>query len=137
MEMNDQKKIVLDYIDAVWNRKDEAALKAKTTSDFIYHLGDQLKFDHTAFMNFLIMTHQAFPDWKVKPDTVIAEGSMVAVQWSGEVTHGGIFHGIPPTGKKITVSGINIYKLTEGKIAEEWEQTDTISILRQLGALPG
>jgi predicted ester cyclase len=42
---------------------------------------------------------------------------------------------IPPTGKQITVSGINIYHIDDGKIAMEWEQTDGLGMLGQLGAL--
>lgn len=129
------KELVLNYIERVWNGNSVEALKELTTDNFIYHLGDQLSFDHNGFIKFLASMYAAFPDWNVKPVEVIAENNMAAVQWSGEVTHEGIFHGIPPTGKKITVSGINIYKIENGKIVSEWEQTDTISILKQLGAL--
>lgn len=134
--MNEPKQLVLDYINSVWNKNDADALMNLTTTDFIYHFGDKLKFDHQGFLKFLSSMYEAFPDWNVKPVQIISENDMVAVQWSGEVTHNGVFHGIQPTGKKITVSGINIYKVKDGKIEAEWEQTDTISILSQLGALP-
>jgi predicted ester cyclase len=52
------------------------------------------------------------------------------------VTHLGIFQGIPPTGKQITVSGINIYHAVDGKVTAEWEQTDSLGMLMQLGVPP-
>jgi steroid delta-isomerase-like uncharacterized protein len=134
--MKDFKKIVLEYIELVWNGNDIEALKKMTSSDFKYFLGDQLSFDLNGFQKFLASTHESFPDWKVNPINILEDKKMVAVQWKGEVTHNGIFHGIKPSGKQIKVSGINLYKFENEKIISEWEQTDTISILRQLGALP-
>jgi predicted ester cyclase len=61
----------------------------------------------------------------------------VAVRWRGEATHLGAFQGLPPTGRRITVNGINLYRVHAGKVVEEWEQTDSLGMLRQLGALPG
>ncbi len=67
---------------------------------------------------------------------VVAEDDSVAVRWQGRVTHRGAFHGIPPTGRRITVSGINMYTVEEGRVKREWEQTDSLGILHQVGALP-
>ena len=85
---------------------------------------------------FLAVTRLAFPDWRVDISAMLIDKGMAAVRWVGTVTHQGDFHGIRPTGRQIHVSGINLYRITDGKVAEEWEQTDTLSMLRQLGALP-
>ena len=61
---------------------------------------------------------------------------LVAVRWTGTVTHLGPFHGAPATGRRISVSGINVYRLRDGKIAQEWEQMDSLGMLAQLGLLP-
>jgi predicted ester cyclase len=46
-----------------------------------------------------------------------------------------VFHGVPPTGKRITVSGINVYEIVDGKIAREWEEMDALGMLQQLRVL--
>ncbi len=131
------KQLVADYIDRVWNSGDAAALESLTTPDFRYHLAEQPPLDRAGMRQLLASTRAAFPDWQVQAEEVVAESEFVAVRWSGTATHSGPFHGIPPTGRRIRVSGINVFRTHDGKIAEEWEQTDTIGMLRQMGALAG
>ena len=66
----------------------------------------------------------------------IAEGNIVATRWTASGTHTGEIAGIAPTGKEVTVSGINITKLEGGKILEEWSNWDTFGMMVQLGAIP-
>jgi steroid delta-isomerase-like uncharacterized protein len=133
---DDAKKLVSKYIEEVWNNLDLGALNDLTTTGYTYHFGSQPPRDKAAPQQFLQSVHLAFPDWRVQIQVIIAESDTVAVRWKGSVTHEGVFHGIPPTGKKISVSGINIYQIDEGKIAREWEQMDSLSMLQQLGVLP-
>ena len=129
----DTKALVRQYIETVWNQADLTALNDLTTPVFTYHLGGQPERDRDGMRQFIEMTHTAFPDWRVQIIDIMAEGDRVAVQWEGQVTHQGSFHGIPPTGKQVSVSGINIYHIVEGKVATEWEQTDSLGLLQQLG----
>jgi len=79
----------------------------------------------------------AFPDLRVVVDDVIAEGELVAVRWSFNGTHQGIYWNIKPTGRKVSVSAITIHRLNEdGFIAERWVSLDAIGLLEQLGVLP-
>jgi steroid delta-isomerase-like uncharacterized protein len=125
------------YIDAVWNQGEPQALIELTTPDFTYCLGGLPPLDRGAMAEFVRATRVAFPDWRVNIDDVVASGDRVAVRWSGLVTHEGAFHGIPPTGRRIAVTGINIYAVEAGLVKAEWEETDSLGILRQLGVLPG
>jgi steroid delta-isomerase-like uncharacterized protein len=77
----------------------------------------------------------AFPDGNVTVDEQIAEGDTVATRWTGRGTHRGGLLGIPPTGKEVTVSGITISRLKDGKVVEEWTIWDTLGMLQQLGAV--
>ncbi len=130
------KDVVTAYIDRVWNRCDLRALDELTTADFTYQLAEQPPRGREAMGEFLKATHAAFPDWQVEIVQVVAEDDSVAVRWRGRVTHRGAFHGIPATGRKIAVSGINMYVVEEGRVKREWEQTDSLGILHQIGALP-
>ena len=73
------------------------------------------------------------PDIRVPIEDIMAEGDKVAVRWMAEGTHQGELLGIPPTGKRIQFSGISIYRLAEGKVAEVWEQIDMLSFMQRLG----
>ncbi len=133
MTDRDAPAIVKEYIDSVWNRGDIEALHRLTTPLFQYYLGGQPGRGHAEMVAFLSETRRAFPDWRVAISTILSEDNHVVVQWSGRVTHEGAFRGIPATGKQIDVSGINLYRIEDGKIAEEWEQMDSLGMLRQLG----
>ena len=136
MTERDAKDLVRRYVESVWNRGDLQALDALTTEDFSYHIGMQPSRNRAAMTEFIETTRSAFPDWHVKIAQIIAEGDSVAVRWEGTATHKGSFHRIPPTGKSVRVAGINTYRIASGRIAEEWEQTDSLGLLRQLGVLP-
>ena len=136
MSSDDAKKLVSKYIEEVWNNADLIALNDLTSAEYTYHFGGQPPRDKAAPQQFLQAVHVAFPDWRIQIQAMVAEENTVAVRWKGCVTHQGVFQGIPPTGKKISVCGLNIYQIEEEKIAEEWEQMDSLSMLQQLGVLP-
>jgi predicted ester cyclase len=51
-------------------------------------------------------------------------------------THLGDFFGIPPTGRRVTMSGVHVMQIADGKIAEHWGSNDDLGLIRQLGAIP-
>jgi steroid delta-isomerase-like uncharacterized protein len=137
MAASEAEDLVRRYVDDVWNRGDLDSLDALTAASFAYHLNGQPARDRQAVGGFVMATRQAFPDWRVDVDQTIADSSSVAVRWHGRVTHLGPFRGIAPTGRTIVVTGISLYTIHEGKIASEWEQTDSLGMLQQLGVLNG
>jgi steroid delta-isomerase-like uncharacterized protein len=134
--VTDSEALVRRYVEEVWNRGSAVSLDALTTPTFTYHLGGQPARDRQALASFIAATRQAFPDWRVEVDQALADAAMVAIRWHGRVTHGGMFHGLPPTGRVVTITGINIYAIAGSRIDAEWEQTDSLGLLQQLGALP-
>ncbi len=133
---NKLKEIVREYVEMVWNTGDQEAFYRLTTSNFTYQLARHPARNQSEMIKFLSTFRNAFPDWRVQIDNMIAEDKQVAISWSGIVTHLGDFSGIPATGKKIIVSGINIYQIAGNRIAAEFEQTDTIGMVQQMGLLP-
>jgi steroid delta-isomerase-like uncharacterized protein len=77
----------------------------------------------------------AFPDFHTTIEDQIAEGDRVATRWTMRGTHEGEFRGIAPTGKRITVTGIGIFRFSEGKVVESWDSFDQLGMLQQLGAV--
>lgn len=82
------------------------------------------------------MFRNAFPDLQVTAEDMMAEGDKVVARITMTGTHQGEFMGLAPTGKKIAVSGIDIIRFAGGKAVEHWGQTDTLSLMQQLGAIP-
>ncbi len=136
MRTDRTEELVLTYVEDVWNNADATAFDRLTTASFAYMLGGQPARNKMAMLEFLKAVHTAFPDWRVRIEDMVINGPLAAVRWTGEVTHRGPFHGIPATGKRVSVSGINLYKIQDGLIAQEWEQMDSLGMLGQLGVLP-
>ena len=89
-----------------------------------------------AFKQVLMGIHAGLPDVEVVSENEIAEGDQVAVRWTMHGTHSGELLGIPPTGKQVTLTGIAIYRLTDGKIVEERGEEDALGFMQQLGVIP-
>lgn len=78
----------------------------------------------------------AFPDNHTTIDDLIAEGEQVVKRSTLVGTHQAEWNGIPATGKRMTISGITIYRIAGGKIAECWWGYDSLGALQQLGVIP-
>ena len=81
--------------------------------------------------------HQGFPEdffWRVEEQ--VAEGDKVTTRYTMGGTHQGEFFGVPATGRRGEISGINIDRVDEsGKVVEEWASYDLLGAMRQLGAI--
>ena len=73
---------------------------------------------------------------RVTIDQQFTEGEYVATRYTIRGTHDGDLMGTPPTGKDVEFTGITVSRCENGRIVEEWELTDTIGLLGQVGALP-
>ncbi len=85
------------------------------------------------------MYRSAFPDSHVTYDELIDCGDTVVGRWSATGTQTGPMPGVEPTGTRIKISGITIYRLADGRIIEAWEQLDLLGMWQQHGfiTLPG
>ena len=87
------------------------------------------------FKQFLAGTHRSFPDWHWSVEDILAEGDKVAYRFTMHGTDKGGFIGLPPTGKKVSLTGIGILRFANSKIVERWTIADSMTLLRQLGAV--
>lgn len=136
MSPKQRKELVVQYIEQVWNRADAATFNRLTAPGFTFRLGNQPPRDDQSMRQFVQAVHTAFPDWRVWIKALVAESDIVAARWAGVVTHDGPFHGIPATGRRVKVCGINLYMIENDKIACEWEQMDALGMLAQMGIGP-
>ena len=82
-----------------------------------------------------IMFLAALPDMNITIDSEAVDGDRVATRWTCQGTHRGPLMGIPPTGRRVTFSGIAIDKVLQGSIVEHWVQHDQLTLMQQLGAM--
>jgi steroid delta-isomerase-like uncharacterized protein len=113
------------------------AMVEMIADDFVVHTPiPNIAPGKAGFRAFMDVFFGAFPEQTTVVQDVLAEGGKVAVRHTHNVVHGGVFVGMPPTGKKASVEGIEIFRIENGKIAEMWHQDDLLSLLIQLGAVP-
>jgi predicted ester cyclase len=86
-----------------------------------------------AFRDYYSAMRAAVPDARYVVDDLIAEGDKVVVRWRLLGTQKGAFSGIPPTGGPITLKGIAIYRLEDGKLMERWVVSDVYGLLHAKG----
>ena len=120
--------------------EDEAEVDACFAPDFAFHGPDGAELDYEGLKGYFASLRAAFDDLTISRGIVLVEGDYVACQTTitgtfvREFTHspGGP---LPPNGRRIVFELMNIFRYDEqGRLAEEWVQTDNRSRLRQLGA---
>lgn len=88
-------------------------------------------------MNNVITTcRAAFHGLHVTVDDIVADGEKVTARFTARGVHNGEFMGLPPTGRAITMTGIEIFRVQDGKIAELWGEANLMGLMQQLGILP-
>ena len=75
----------------------------------------------------------AFPDLTLDVQLMVSDGDYVCTRWTSTGTHDGDLMGIPPTGKHVSVTGLSIDKIQDGKIVESWNEWDNAGMMQQLG----
>jgi steroid delta-isomerase-like uncharacterized protein len=132
----ENKAIVRDYLEEVWHKGRLDRFEEYIAQDVIPHSSGQGPTDAAAMKESLSTWRKAIPNIHLASDDVIAVDGKVIVRWTITGTHKGELFGIPATGRDIAFSGITIFRLAGGKIAEFWLQGDTLGLMQQLGAIP-
>ena len=89
------------------------------------------------FIGFFTMMRSAFPDLKVAVERIVSNATDVAMAYMITGTHQGEFLGIAPTGKRVTVRGLQISRFENGEIVERWGSSDELGLVKQLGGNVG
>ena len=88
------------------------------------------------FKQLVTMFRAAFPDLECIIEDMLAEGDKVVTRLTMRGTHQGELMGIAPTGRPITVTGIDIVRFAQGQVVEHWGNQDDLGMLQQLGVVP-
>jgi steroid delta-isomerase-like uncharacterized protein len=125
------------YWAEVWTAGGEAAVADLLTEDEVHHWGvGGSTTGHADFTERLVLFLEAFPDFAIQVDQAIADGDLVFNRWTATGTHEGTWMGIEPTETAVEYTGMQVFRIECGKIAESWGEANHLSLLRQLGGLP-
>lgn len=135
--MSEQNKtLVRRGIEEVYNRGNLAVVDEVAARDFVIHLPSEEIHGPEGAKQYVAALRSAFPDLHIAIEDQIAEGDKVVTRWTASATHTGAFQGIPPTGKRGSMTGIDIDRIADGKVVECWVNSDDLGLLQQLGVIP-
>ena len=131
------KASVRRFYDEVFNKKNRAAIDEFIAPNHVDHAAPLgLLGGIEGAKQTLTMYLTAFPDLHFTVEGIIAEGDQVVARLTARGTQHGAFMGIPPTGKQVTVTAIDVSRIVGGKSVEHWLEMDTLGLLQQLGVIP-
>lgn len=133
-QLEANKKIARDYIDQVFNQHNPGKAADFVTGDVVWHgnsLGDIAGAENLAGL--LGSFIGALPDLYAAEQDITAENDLVMVRLVVTATVKGSLLGVPADGKPIRWNAIDIYRITDGKISEEWAADDIATIMTQVG----
>lgn len=139
MSIANNRAVCRRMLDQLYNKHRLELIPEFFSDDLVLHLGRgsrELATGLDGYRERVAMALRAFPDMQITVDDEIAEGDKVVCRWTVTGTHEGTFGNIAPTGKAVARAGIAIYRLVDGKIAENWIFADDFDFMQQLGALP-
>lgn len=130
------KQVALDVSRAIMNGEWDK-VDALLSDDFVYVGDDKPALNKAQYVGFMRnMLCAAMTQMDMKFLRVVAEGDMVAVDYTNDMTHSGTFFGIPATGKRIHATGQFMREVKNGKVTAEWQTTNSSGMMQQLGAIP-
>ena len=134
MSAETNKAIVRRYYEEVLNQQNLSLIEELFAPDFHSHARTK-DMDLPTYTQTVERSLQAFPDLQVTIEAQIGEGDLVATRWRATGTHQGLFGGIAPTGREITLTAMHFHRIVDGKISDHWEQFDFAGAIQQLGVL--
>ena len=136
MSTEENRAITRRVTEEGWNQGNTAHFDEFFTADFIGHDPFGPVHGPEGFKQFYATYRSAFPDTHLTIEDQIAEGDMVVSRLTATGTHQGELRGIPPSGKRVTITGTTILRYASGKVAEAWYEYDALGMLQQIGAIP-
>jgi predicted ester cyclase len=129
-------KEVMRRFHAAWERGDQDALKALLHPDVASYNpvdGTARGIDHE--LDAVVSWHAGFSNTELRLEHLVAEDDWVAVHWLLLAINDKPFMGMDPTGAAVRCPGFEMNRIHDGRIVEVWRQSDTWSLMQQLGVV--
>jgi len=134
--VEENKAIARRIFEEVWNQGKLDVIDEIFDVNYVSHGFGELPPGPEGFKQFVSIYRTAFPDTHFIIEDQIAEGDKVVTRWIVRATHKGELMGIPPTGKQVVVTGTGIFRISGGKVVEQWVNWDALGMMQQLGLVP-
>jgi len=131
MGTTENRAVAKRFIEEVFNNGNYDVIDDLVGRDFVAHLGG-MQYGRDAFTEMIQSYRNGFPDYQCVIVDQIAEGDQVATRWTFSGTQNGQLMGMPPSGKRVTVTGVAIDRIAEGKLVESWLEMDAQRMLQDL-----
>ena len=130
--LEDQNKAtVLRSEFELWSKGDLAVADQLYSPEFVCHFIVGPEWRGVEGIKEQVRQHRtSFPDWTERVDDIVAEGDRVVIRFTSSGTHRGAFAGTAPTGRKVTIQEVAIFRVVGGKIVEQWGEPDLLEQLR-------
>lgn len=135
----ENKSLAHRFIDEVYNKGNLDFIDEVVAPNWVEHdpsSPEGMSSSLEGAKRFVEMYRNAFPDIQITVEDLIAEKNKVVTRWTARGTHQGELMGIPPSGNRVEVTGINIDRIEGGKVVESWSNYDTLGMMQQIGAVP-
>lgn len=136
MTVEDNKELVRRFYEQAWIRGETDVASEVFAEDYVRHdfRGTDALPGPAGQKKIADDFRAAFPDLEFNIDFLIGEGDFVAGRWTATGTHTGPWGGREPTGRRATLSAVNIFRFDDGKVVELWNHRDDLGFAEQLGA---
>lgn len=135
MSTEHNKRIVRRYFDELWNQNNLAVIEEILAPQVKGHAAGQTFGGTDTFRQRSKTLRAIYSEPQFTIEDQVAEGDKVLVRWTLRGKHTGEYMGAEPTGKEIVSTGMNLFRLADGKIAEVWVEADDLGELQQLGVI--
>jgi steroid delta-isomerase-like uncharacterized protein len=136
MPIEENKALVRRFEEEVWNGRNPSRVDTFFAEGHLFRAAGSPPLDRESHRQMIAHFQDAFPDGRNTSEELLGEGDKVVQRWTFRGTHQGAFQGIPPTGRPVTLTGISIWRVEDGKIVESWHELDTLGLMQQLGVIP-
>lgn len=138
MSAERNKAIARRWSEDLWSRGDLSVANEIVSPDYVRHdPGDPFPARGPDDVKRIVsMLRSMLPDLTITVDQMVAEGDFVVSRYTSTATDTRGYMGMPPTGKSIKTTAMQMFRFADGKIVESWAVRDDLGTLRQLGHLP-
>lgn len=134
-EASTNREVVRRLMTAL-DRRDIDGVVGECASEAVWYGFGPEPLDDTGYRTAIQQFLDGFPDSRFPVSAYVAEGERVAAVHALEGTHNGTFQGVAPTGKRVHVPAIVIFRLRQARVTETWLSADLLGLLMQIGAVP-
>lgn len=134
---NSNEWVIRRFVDEIVNRGDFSSLDEIVHPDYVFRSPGEELHGPEGLVAMLGGYREAFPDLNLAIDELMTADDSTVLAFTLTGTHRGELLGIPATGRQVNVQGMIRSRFRDGRIADEWEILDQLSLFEQIGVVGG